>query len=182
MWADDNYRRNSPGEHLVEHFVTFIDPNQPGAIADFGAGTGRALKKACDLTGREGRAFDISELALDENVRQADNIKFEQVCLWEEGTPAKPLHAYGLCTDVMEHIPLVYVDLTLAAIASRVRELAYFQIFIGGEDKCGKKHGLRLHLTNKPAQWWDERLGAFFRTLHIQHDHQRMIYVGVPLG
>jgi hypothetical protein len=154
MWARDEYRAFSPGEHAAKEFLGLVDLNGRSVI-DFGCGTGRG-SLALANAGAHVVAVDFADNCRDE---AAQGIPFEQHDL------TKPLHRvaeYGYCTDVMEHIPTEDVSLVISNIM-RSAPTVFFQISTV-PDSMGSLIGRDLHLTVEPHDWWRrlfERHGYF---------------------
>jgi 2-polyprenyl-3-methyl-5-hydroxy-6-metoxy-1,4-benzoquinol methylase len=82
---------------------------------------------------------------------------------------------YGMCTDVMEHIPTEDVDIVLENISKSIRKSCIF-IIARDEDKDGKVVGQVLHLTRKPKEWWDERILKYFSSVKVLRYTSRSAY------
>lgn len=159
MWERREYRDLAPG---VEHVWAAVDRLgiRPGdSLLDFGCGTGRATQKL-RMFGVLASGIDIAPNALE------TDIPFHQACLWE--LPSDLGQDWGLCCDVMEHIPNEKVSDVLAGIARNVTRGAYFLID-HVPDEMGILIGQPLHLTVRPAAWWKEQLQNHFGTV-TQHD------------
>lgn len=159
MWERREYRDLAPG---VEHVWAAVDRLgiRPGdSLLDFGCGTGRATQKL-RMFGVLASGIDIAPNALE------TDIPFHQACLWE--LPSDLGQDWGLCCDVMEHIPNEKVADVLAGIARNVTRGAYFLID-HVPDEMGILIGQPLHLTVRPAAWWKEQLQHHFGTV-TQHD------------
>ncbi len=152
MWSVPAYRNYSPGAGLATEFRARL-AKAGDTVIDLGCGTGRAAdmlrQKGIEVTG-----FDIAENALDGNI----SIPFIHGCLWN--MPADfPRFDWFFCADVMEHIPEEHIDAVLdnaARIAGRggMFQIAHF------EDGFGNMIGERLHLTVRPAEWWQPKIRA----------------------
>ena len=66
---------------------------------------------------------------------------------------------YGMCCDVLEHIPTADVETVIQNIMASA-ENCFFQISTT-PDICGDLIGTRLHLTIRPHEWW----ASLFETL-----------------
>lgn len=75
---------------------------------------------------------------------------------------------YGICTDLMEHIPTADVDKVLALIAKTVNTAVLF-VIARDQDKDGAAVGQELHLTRQPKEWWDTRILAQFSRVDVLH-------------
>jgi hypothetical protein len=143
MWEMDSYRDVSPGEHVVEKFIEVVKPD--GLIVDFGCGTGRAALAL------HNKGFEVFAVDFTSNCRDD-----EALCLpfleWDLNHPGPLSAPYGLCTDVMEHIPTTDVPNVIKNIMSQAKTV-FFQISTV-PDVCGAMIGTPLHLTVQSHGWW----------------------------
>lgn len=150
MWSMDSYRNVSPGEEVVPVILTMLQPS--GLLIDFGCGTGRAAlamsKAGCNVL-----CIDFADNCRDE---EAMSLPFLQ---WDLTKPLPPHAIYGVCTDVMEHIPTDDVPSVVQNI-TRAADNVFFQISTV-PDVMGALIGQDLHLTVKPHSWWRELLQQF---------------------
>lgn len=126
---------------------------QGKTLVDFGCGTGRPAKLIKDM-GLNVIGIDHAYNCLDDGV----DIDFRLACLWD--LPEDITGEYGLCTDVLEHIPEEKIDAVLAGIKRAVPIC-----FISVEDKpdlAGPRIGEVLHVTVKPIKWWYNKLKEHF--------------------
>lgn len=145
MWAIPGYRNIAPGEECVGDFIAIAKPT--GVVIDFGCGTGRAAIKLAEA-GCEPILVDFAANCRDP---QAQIYPFFQLDLSED----IPLRAeYGLCTDVMEHIPPEDVVKVIGNIMTSARNV-FFQISTV-PDMAGAAINQRLHLTVMPHGWWHD--------------------------
>ena len=150
LWHTDMYRSVSPGEGHADLIYSLLEPDS--LVLDFGCGTGRA---ALEL---HKRGVDV--LLID----FADNCRDEEAMVlpfleWDLTHPLPPSAKFGMCCDVMEHIPPDDVAKVLENImnsASRV----FFNISTT-QDFCGALIHDELHLTVRPAEWWANMLLQF---------------------
>lgn len=149
LWQFDGYRDFSPGEEAVDEFLARVKPS--GLIIDFGCGTGRAgLRLAA--AGHDVMLVDFADNCRDD---EALALPFLE---WDLALPC-PLQApYGLCTDVMEHIPTPDVPAVIANILAAAGTV-YFNVATR-PDKFGEVIHARLHLTVRPHDWWAEQFRA----------------------
>lgn len=160
MWAFDEYRHYAPGEHYVNQAIEEMGMKPGSSVIDFGCGTGRGaqifMDKGFQITG-----IDHAPNCLDENIE----IPLVISNLWSlPGITAE----YGYCTDVMEHIPTEKVDDVLSQISSRV-DKCFFNIHTE-EDVMGELIDDELHLTQKPPEWWKEKLSRHFARVRCVDD------------
>jgi SAM-dependent methyltransferase len=147
LWSTDAYREHSPGEGMVPAILKLLEPE--GLVLDFGCGTGRAAlelaKAGCDVL-----CIDFADNCRDE---EAMALPFLQ---WDLTKPIPARAKFGVCTDVMEHIPPDDVATVLANVLGSA-ESVFFQISTV-PDALGALIGQDLHLTVRPHGWWTERL------------------------
>jgi hypothetical protein len=150
MWSTDGYRENSPGEGIVPTILEVMKPH--GLVIDFGCGTGRAAlelsKAGCDVL-----LIDFADNARDE---EAMGLPFLE---WDLTRSLPPHAEFGICTDVMEHIPTEDVDTVLRNVTDAA-DTVFFQISTV-PDHFGDMLDTHLHLTVQPHEWWHERLQRF---------------------
>lgn len=162
MWADKEYRAISFGEALVKTFMEVAKPE--GVVIDFGCGTGRA--------GREMLKRGLNPLLVDftDNCRDDDclNMPFFQHDLTEPLLLSAP---FGLCCDVMEHIPTDDV-VTVITNIMRSAETVFFSISRGA-DKFGKRIGQKLHMTVRHHSWWADVFHGLGFTISWEQENKR---------
>ena len=143
MWSTESYRDVSPGEKCVPLIMDKLNPTS--LVLDFGCGTGRA---SVELAKR-----GIPVMLID----FADNCRDEEAAIlpfieWDL-TQKMPVTAdYGICCDVMEHIPTEDVSSVIKNIMASVRKV-FFQISTI-DDHFGAVIGSTLHVTVRPHSWW----------------------------
>lgn len=121
-------------------------PTYFGNAIDLGCGTGR-LFAIWNNIGIDAWGFDIAENCLDPEIRERWGHKAIIGCLWRMDIGRK--FEFGICTDVLEHIPPTKVTATLEHIAGTCTEvlfkIAHEPNALGNE---------KLHLTLQDATWW----------------------------
>lgn len=150
MWATDSYRNCSPGEHAVPMILAHLKPE--GLVLDFGCGTGRA-SLALAKAGLDVLLIDFADNCRDE---EAIGLPFLE---WDLTRPLPPHAHYGICCDVMEHIPTEDVPAVLDNITAAADNV-FFQISTVPDD-MGALIDEPLHLTVRPHEWWHEQLSRF---------------------
>jgi len=171
IWQVDEYRVGSPGERSVFSFLAQTKLEKDAEVIDFGCGTGRAGWWIAALGKARVTLIDFAGNCLDPHVAEAcaeqpDRIKFVQHDL----TKTIPFHAaYGICCDVLEHIPEQDVRLVLKNILLAAQHV-YFAIATVEEIHGDKLGDGPLHLTVKPPEWWLERLREAGAVIHWQQD------------
>lgn len=163
VWQHEQYRNTSPEQNSVKAFLQNVEPRlkEKGltTLVSFGVGCGRAVpmyqKLGFSVTG-----IDIASNCLDARI-QPD--VFVVGNLWRTKTLVGALrrHHYGVCCDVMEHIPTTMVDAVLETTAE-LAETVFFQIALGPDSMGPKLIGEPLHLTVKPHAWWLSQLQKLF--------------------
>jgi 2-polyprenyl-3-methyl-5-hydroxy-6-metoxy-1,4-benzoquinol methylase len=154
MWTEvPGYRTNSPGERLVDTFLSLAQWDKGDWLIDCGSGTGRAAKKLSDA-GLNVTMLDITPTATDPDVK----LSFIEACLWDMPEfPQRGLYDWVYCCDVCEHLPTEHVDAVLDNLATMTGYGAFLQIAMWPEN-YGKQIGETLHLTVKPTEWWMEKI------------------------
>ena len=171
MWNIPSYRNVSPGEFIVDKFLEVVKPDS--TIIDFGCGTGKASIKLSE------NSHDVILVDFTDNCRdqEALALTFIQADL----TKSIPVSAeYGLCTDVMEHIPTNDVGKVIDNIMKSADKV-FFQISTV-DDHFGKMIGHALHNTVKPHDWWKGRFDI--RGLKVEWEEEQsnasLFYVTNP--
>lgn len=118
-------------------------------VIDFGCGTGRA---SLELSKRGLPVFliDFADNCRDE---EAINLPFLE---WDLTHPMPPSAEYGICCDVMEHIPEEDVRKVISNIMQSATKVFFSISTI--HDICGSMIHDDLHVTVKPHEWWREML------------------------
>jgi len=166
MWDRPEYRMFAPGERVAHLFLEKAAPRPMDTVIDFGAGTGRGALHLALFGTMHVTMVDFADNCLDPEIKemlttQAHMMRFVLADLEKE----IPVSAkYGLCTDVMEHIPTDKVDIVLHNILKSA-EHVFFQISCV-DDCCGKLIGETLHMTVKPFEWWLEKMKYHDATIH----------------
>lgn len=143
MWQVDGYRDHSPGELLVTKFLEIMNPD--GLIVDFGCGTGRAAL-ALHNAGHGVYLVDFADNCRD---HEALSLPFLE---WDLTHPLPVRAPYGLCTDVLEHIPTDDIRRVVENIMNSAQRV-FFQISTVN-DQFGQVIGTPLHLTVRQHGWW----------------------------
>lgn len=180
-WKHDEYRQVSPAETVLDYFlgtlpylgevpetvkrVGLLPPHQsvydrhiPPSIIDFGCGTGRATRTLADM-GFPVLGVDIADNALDDDVRG----HFPFLCAaLTQGLSAFLEADYGLCVDVLEHLPIAELDDAIAAIASCVIRLAFIRVANFPESHGDQFCGEQLHLSLMDSDAWESALSRRF--------------------
>lgn len=159
MWAFDAYRQTSPAEQYVEDLLAFIPPGAD--VIDFGCGTGRASRLLAQ-NGRFPLLLDIADNCRD---GEAKDLPFRECDLSQ---PLDVRGEFGICCDVMEHIPPEQVGSVLANISNAV-EHAFFRIEFE-PDGMGALINQPLHLSVHPPEWWQEQIQRHFSAVAYHGD------------
>src|SRR5690606_5284178 len=83
--------------------------------------------------------------------------------LWADELPSVD---YGLCTDVMEHIPEAHVSETIANLGLAIKNGRLWSI-CHVPDMWGKRVGEKLHMTVRPNDWWVTELERYWCTVEV---------------
>ena len=173
MWDDPKYRESSPGEQLVIAFIKEAQPKWRSHVIDFGCGTGRAGKRLIEA-GMRVTMMDFAHNCIDQDVKDSlsDDLRFIRHDLEK---PSPVVAEYGFCADVMEHIPPGRVDTVLSNILQAAQNV-FFAIHTGN-DVHGSRIGEVLHVTQRPEEWWVEKLKEYgFRVAWSQSGEEQ----GIP--
>lgn len=176
IWQFDEYRRGSPGEQFLAKTEKIEADPKVKHVHDYGCGTGRALPhlrrlfpNACITQ------FDFAENCRDEGY-YAD--RFVNACLWD--MPDVACAEFGICMDVIEHIPEEYVEDVLESLSKSCKRLLLQGSMV--HDNWGPTLiGEELHLTQRPWEWWEPILRDRF-TVEWEHvpDYTKFTGVYVP--
>ena len=166
-WNHDDYRKYSPGEQCMPLFMETAKPKEGETVVDWGCGTGRAghflHKEGLDVT-----LVDFAVNCLDEQVAADLGDKFIEHDLSQ---PIDLRSDYGVCCDVMEHVPEEQVDAVLLNILQNSLHV-FFQISTV-EDHFGHaidEIGEHLHVTVKPYSWWLQKFADFGCIIHHSNE------------
>lgn len=166
MWQYPSYRTVCPGEHVVDKFIEQAKPC--GIIIDYGCGTGRTSVALAN------KGYDVMLLDFTDNSRdqEACMLPFIQ---WDltRTIPAKA--DYGICTDVMEHIPTEDVIKVINNIMESGKNV-FFQISTI-DDVMGAAIGEPLHLTVKPHKWWRQLFSEYNIEFELDQDIASLFYI-----
>jgi len=161
MWTEvPGYRTNSPGERLVDTFLSLAQWGKGDELIDCGSGTGRAAKKLSEA-GLDVTMLDITPDATDPDI----NLPFVEACLWDMPDLLAWTIDWVYCCDVLEHIPTEHVDAVLDNLATMTGYGAFLQIALFN-DGFGQMIGETLHLTVKPTEWWMEKINKRWEVKH----------------
>ena len=166
MWQFDAYREVSPGENMVDVFLQEVQPDSQ--IIDFGCGTGRASVEL-DKRGHAVFLMDFTDNCRDE---EAMALPFLQ---WDLANPIPVSGKYGICCDVMEHIPGTQVRRVLCNIFESADKV-FFSIGTT-PDSCGVLIGQELHLTVKPHEWWLKMMTKYGEVMYQRKDVNQSLFV-----
>jgi hypothetical protein len=124
----------------VDDIVSLVERYKPQTLLDFGSGKGyqyTAEQVHMRWGGIMPTLYDIGVAGIDKMPKE----RFDGV----------------ICTDVMEHIAIDDVKPMLAEIFRHARMFVFLSI----STRLAKKSfddGTNVHLTVKPAHWWDKKV------------------------
>jgi hypothetical protein len=156
MYATESYREVSPGERQVPTIMELLKPK--GKIIDFGCGTGRtgiALAK---------RGLNVFLIDFADNCRDEEALSLPFL-EWDMTQPIPQSAPFGMCCDVMEHIPPDDVALVIENIMASAEKVFFLISTI--QDQWGEMIGCELHLTVQPHAWWK----AMFDKYQVTYEH-----------
>lgn len=151
LWSTENYRAHSPAEEAVQKILDRLKPDS--LVLDFGCGTGRASLEIA----RRGIPVLLIDFADNCRDHEAITLPFLE---WDLTKPLDLHSRFGICFDVMEHIPTDDVE-TVVRNVMNAADTVYFQISTVADSR-GALIGATLHNTVYPHDWWRglfERLG-----------------------
>ena len=148
----DNYQYGTSG-HLYREYVEELT-NTLGTkdILDYGCGR-RTLEKGL---GYSIKNYDPAIDGLKEPPKPADIV---------------------ICTDVLEHIEPEFLDNVLQDLVRVTQRVIFLSIATGPANKT-LADGRNAHLIQQPWEWWDEKLGKYFRFLRMFDVRHGFVYVG----
>ena len=160
-----NYGANSMGAKYVTHITTRqaeVPEGRAHSIGDFGCARGAtfpALMKAGFIV------YPVDHVnVLDKQWKGLRNVAPMWLGnLWESPLPKVD---YGICTDVMEHIPEEVVAATIMNIRESVKYGVLWTV-AHGPDMWGRVIGEVLHVTQKSKPWWKMEFAKVWDTVEV---------------
>ena len=164
IWAMPEYSIRSPGLRHLPDALGWMKPEPRSSITDWGSGSGQASDKLHSLE------FKVRMIDIAPNAYKGE-LPVIEACLWELPDDLGPTD-YGICCDVMEHLPTERIDDVFAGIAKRTTKAVYFQIALF--DDTTYTHAGPLHLSVFPPDWWQDKIrqnfsGAEFKMVKMKH-------------
>jgi ubiquinone/menaquinone biosynthesis C-methylase UbiE len=146
-------------------------------LVDFGSGRGDAVLYF-SKKGMESSGVDISRYAV-ERLKEKGH-----ACYWSSLDSLSEIpdgrFDFGFSNDVLEHIPEAYIDATFAEM-KRVCTKSLFLSICPVPSKNKSKEGENLHLTVRPKEWWEEKLGRIGKVREIRFFLNRSVRYEVRL-
>lgn len=159
VWQEDAYRQVCHSKVLWdEHRDCF--PDTFHSALDIGCGLGLMIAE-WNAQGINTHGIDIAENCLFADVEESYRHKFRVYEIWNLKWEEWPDRWWdkrfdvGVCADVMEHIPIEFVDESLRRIAKYCRHVV-FKI----DHATNSFIGETLHLTIEPVEWWIAQMNA----------------------
>ena len=176
MWGLQEYRISSPDAAFVAG--AFKDLIEPGASVNiYGCGPGRA-GLFLTAAGHKVSMCDIADNCLDPAVKTEvilGRIGFVRSNIKHIAGWMKPAD-WGLCCDVMEHLPEEWIFTVLAQIRL-LTPRTFFSIGTN-PDTFGERIGETLHLTVRLASWWANVFADVWgREFNVPKDHGGQIII-----
>ena len=117
MWDFQQYH-NELNITFVKQFINYFEIKSPTSFIDFGCGEGMAVKYLNSI-GIECTGIDIVK-------KPQWKFKMIEAALWDVKEQIKA--EYGLCTDVLEHIPTNKIEEVLKTISEKITDKVFFNI------------------------------------------------------
>lgn len=178
LWALEEYRASTNGESLVPYFMEVANPPDAAFVIDFGCGRGR-VGLALHQQGLNVIMIDIVRNSLDEDVREAltatpPMFKFIKLDL---ENPLGITADYGICLDVLEHIPPGSLQVTVNNILKAAKHILFTISVVA--DTRSHLIGEPLHLTVQKHDWWLKMFMSLGCTIHWAHEehHRSVIFL-----
>jgi len=177
-WAVDDYRKYSPGEMCVQLFIDSAKPDKGASLTDWGCGTGRAGYKLWQH-GMDVTLVDFAPNCLDDWIQARvgeDRLKFIEHDLTKDIDLRSD---YGICADVMEHVPLDQVDRVMTTVLENSLHVLFQISTVPDHFGHHKDIGAPLHVTVRPYNWWLKKFADFGCIVHHSNelDNSCIFYV-----
>ena len=156
VWGIPDYHAYSHGEAWAPLFAEVTGCKAGESVIDLGCGTGRGGRALAADHGVEVTYLDL--------VKVGELTPFIEQPLWR---PIPGVWDYGLCCDVMEHLPPEYTMLAVHNMLEACRRGLFLSICFEDES-FGQIVGEPLHLTVMPFSWWRDRLRALGEVLEAR--------------
>jgi 2-polyprenyl-3-methyl-5-hydroxy-6-metoxy-1,4-benzoquinol methylase len=165
IWSSfPEYRLYSPADYITPIFLLYFQKRieKGDSVIDFGCGPGRSAVALLEA-GLKIHLVDICENCLDPEIFSSylkSAFQFTRATLWDLPGDLPPSE-WGICFDVLEHIPEEKVDAVLRGMSLRMKKGGLLAIHLT-KDQFGEQVGESLHLTIRSADWWKEKVGRYF--------------------
>src|SRR5690348_11534476 len=169
MWNGPQYRHKSPGMRKVMMLLHSAAREPDDTLIDLGCGMGECGNFLS-------KYFDVTLLDIVPEAVEYPELKFIEANMWE---------LYGLkkfdwifCSDVVEHIPPEYVEVTLNGMASITRKGGLISVCHLESD--GADFGMDvgpLHLSVHPREWWQAKVEERWQLREYQTDWKETTFI-----
>ena len=159
MWKFHQYRTTSPAEVICDHIATLFRANyiSGSRLIDFGCGTGRILDHFIDA-GYDVLGVDIAHNCLDEAMRQRVPLLIADLT----SLPKSVKGDFGICVDVLEHLPPSQVNAAIDNIARAAPHGCFIRVANFPETHGQNLIAEDLHLTLWCRNTWESELRKSF--------------------
>jgi len=168
MWGVAQYADVSPGEQFAPVFDQLVREAghlYPGdlTVLDAGCGSGKGAVALATL-GYRVTMCDLTDAGL---IPAAKDLPFSEAVLWNRLHQRYVLggqYDYVYCTDVLEHLPTVFVGLAISRMLAVARKGLFLSVALG-PDAMGVWVGRPLHQTVQGFPWWRDHLKELGRVV-----------------
>jgi hypothetical protein len=172
IWEQEDYKKISPGDRFVPHFLRIVQPQAGESIIDLGCGEGRAGL----MFEEHGLLVTWLDIVTDQLDPKVPRERFISSTLWQSwDLNNRRGWDYGYCCDVIEHLHTEYVMLALERMTRACRVL-WLQVGCR-EDTHGRAIGADLHLTVRDHIWWLERIASIATVTDARDLCARSIFI-----
>jgi 2-polyprenyl-3-methyl-5-hydroxy-6-metoxy-1,4-benzoquinol methylase len=143
---------SSSGHYKKDDFISTYVSEVGGSLIDIGCGSGHNLKMALSM-GIDAFGVDISEECCSKFLNGLPHECIDILAFCKSGKKFNN----AICTDVLEHISKVEIDVVLESLSSISP-----QVLFGIANHSDNLLGIELHLIQENKDWWMKKLGGYY--------------------